>query len=83
MRTYWAQSGDWNDQDQWVPGAYRLAIKAPDLSAATAEVDRLLAEGDRRCLDSGSAIRVFNGGESSWRPLRSGDAAWSPPAAHA
>ena len=45
MGTYWAQSGDWNDQGQWVPGTYRLTIQAPDLSAATAEVDRRLGEG--------------------------------------
>jgi hypothetical protein len=77
MRTYWAQSGDWNDQDQWVPGTYRLTLQAPDLSGATAEVDRRLAEGDRRCFDCGSSVRVFNHSESSWRPLKGGDAVWS------
>ncbi len=77
MRTYWAQSGDWNDQDQWVPGTYRLTLQAPDLSGATAEVDRRLAEGDHRCFDCGSAVRVFNDRESSWRPLAGADATWS------
>src|SRR3954451_19075025 len=69
VRTYWAQSGDWNDQGQWVPGTYRLTIQAPDLVAATAEVDRCLAEGDQRCFDCGTAVRVFSHSESSWRPL--------------
>ncbi len=77
MQTYWAQSGDWNDQGQWVPGTYRLIIQAPDLSAAKAEVDRRLGEGDPRCLDCGSAVRVFSRSESSWRPLKRGDAIWS------
>ena len=77
MQTYWAQSGDWNDQGQWVPGTYRLTIQAPDLLTATAEVDRRLAEGDPCCLDCGSAVRVFSRSESSWRPLKSDDAMWS------
>ena len=79
MRTYWAQSGRWNDQGQWVPGTYRLIIQAPDLSAATAEVDRRLGEGDHRCLDCGSAVRVFSRSESAWRPLKDADATWSGP----
>jgi hypothetical protein len=79
MRRYWAQSGDWNDQSQWVPGTYRLTIEAPDIFAATAEVDRRLAQGDHRCFDCGSAVRVFSHSESSWRPLDSdgNDAGWS------
>src|SRR4051794_19045010 len=76
MQRYWAQSGDWNDQGQWVPGTYRLTIEASDLSAATAEVDRRLAEGDHRCFDCGSAVRVFNDRESSWRTLQDIDATW-------
>ena len=77
MQRYWAQSGDWNDQGQRVPGTYRLTIEASDLSAATAEVDRRLAEGDHRCFDCGSAVRVFNDRESSWRTLEGIDATWS------
>ena len=77
MQTYWALSGDWNDQGQWVPGTYRLTIQAPDLSAATAEVGRHLAEGDHGCFDCGSAVRVFSPGESSWRALRDADLTWS------
>ena len=76
---YWAQSGDWNDQSQWVPSSYRLTIEAPDLAAARAEVDRRIVEDGLHCLDAGSAIRVFCDRDSSWRPLKAESCAssWS------